>query len=84
MNEKELAEIIKADLLKAIKEENPTIYAFSIPLEHEMLKNININLFIEELKKLKLYADYQKNIKKHRYSKIQKNCLFVSINPINN
>ena len=83
MNEKETAEIIKKDLILAMQEDNQ-LYGFSIPLNHEIIENLNIDILIKEFKKIDLFADYQKNVKYHRYSKQQKNCLMVSTISFNN
>lgn len=80
MTEKELAKLYVNSLIEASKEINT--YAMSIRLDDEQLKNKNIDKLIEEIKKLKFFADYQYKVKHHRYTKVDKNSLFISSLPI--
>lgn len=84
MNEKELAIQLTQSLKKATKEKDLNIYATSIRLNDNKLKDINVDLLINEIKNLGFYCDYQKNVKYHRYTKEDKNSLFISIEPFNN
>ncbi len=79
MNEKELALELKEKCINANTEISDYL-GMSIPLNHEELKNIDIDKLIIEAKKINLTIDYIKNIKFIKPTKSDKNSIFVYLN----